>query len=92
MADALASLPAPDPATMTIEAYRAFVGAFPPLPGDPTQMLEAGEQALRAGDREGALQSFKAAYQHRDQLDVGRAHLDPHVCTNRLAHDRHHCR
>lgn len=41
-----------------------------PLPGDPTQMLEAGEQALRAGDREGALQSFKAAYQHRDQLDV----------------------
>ncbi|WP_428308679.1 hypothetical protein [Lacipirellula sp.] len=41
-----------------------------PLPGDPAQMLEAGEQALRAGDREGALQSFKAAYQNRAQLDV----------------------
>ena len=41
-----------------------------PLPGDPSQMLEAGEQALRAGDRESALQSFKAAYQHKDQLDV----------------------
>ncbi|WP_172991899.1 general secretion pathway protein GspD [Lacipirellula parvula] len=41
-----------------------------PLPGDPAQMLEAGEQALRAGDREGALQSFKAAYQNHAQLDV----------------------
>lgn len=41
-----------------------------PLPGDPAQMLEAGEQALRAGDREGALQSFKSAYQQRDRLDV----------------------
>jgi general secretion pathway protein D len=45
-------------------------GEATPLPSDPRQMLEAGEQALRAGDREGALQSFKAAYQQRDQLDV----------------------
>ena len=45
-------------------------GEATPLPGGPAQMLEAGEQALRAGDREGALQSFKAAYQQRDQLDV----------------------
>ena len=41
-----------------------------PLPGGAAQMLEAGEQALRAGDRESALQSFKAAYQNKDQLDV----------------------
>lgn len=40
VADALAGLPAPDPATMTIEAYRAFVGAFPPLPGDPIAGVE----------------------------------------------------
>src|SRR5690606_8950505 len=47
-----------------------IAGEATPLPGGPAQMLEAGEQALRAGDREGALQSFKAAYQQRDQLDV----------------------
>jgi general secretion pathway protein D len=45
-------------------------GEATPLPGDAAQMLEAGEQALRAGDRESALQSFKAAYQNLNQLDV----------------------
>lgn len=50
-----------------------------PLPADgaqplPTtqaaQMLEAGEQALRGGDREAALQSFRSAFENRAQLDV----------------------
>ena len=41
-----------------------------PLPNDPNAMVEAGEQALRAGDREGALQSFRAAYENRNQLDL----------------------
>lgn len=41
-----------------------------PLTGDALSMLEAGEAALRAGDRAGALESFQAAYQRRNQLDV----------------------
>jgi general secretion pathway protein D len=40
------------------------------LPTEAARMLEAGEASLRSGDREGALQSFKAAYEHRDQLDL----------------------
>ncbi|HEX6963589.1 MAG TPA: hypothetical protein VF175_17105 [Lacipirellula sp.] len=42
-----------------------------PLPNSPAaQMLEAGEAALKSGDRAGALESFKAAYDQRDQLDL----------------------
>jgi general secretion pathway protein D len=42
-----------------------------PLPsGQAAQMLEAGEAALKSGDRAAALESFKAAYDQRDQLDL----------------------
>jgi general secretion pathway protein D len=42
-----------------------------PLPNSPAaQMLEAGEAALKSGDRAGALESFRAAYDERDQLDL----------------------
>jgi general secretion pathway protein D len=37
---------------------------------EAAKMLDAGEQALKAGDRDGALQSFRSAYEKRDQLDV----------------------
>jgi general secretion pathway protein D len=38
--------------------------------GDPFALLEAGEQALKSGDRAGALEKFRAAYQLRAGLDV----------------------
>ncbi len=41
-----------------------------PLATDPTALLEAGEQALKAGDRAGALQNFRAAFERREQLDL----------------------
>lgn len=39
-------------------------------PGNAFDLLENGEKALRAGDRAAALESFRAAYKTRDQLDV----------------------
>jgi general secretion pathway protein D len=39
-------------------------------PNDPAALLEAGEAALRAGDRGAAYENFKAAYANRAQLDV----------------------
>ena len=44
-----------------------------PLPtdlSDAQQLVEAGEAALKSGDRAGALEAFKAAYQQRQQLDL----------------------
>jgi len=35
LAEGLAQVPMPDPATLTIAAYRAFLAGFPPLPGEP---------------------------------------------------------
>lgn len=48
----------------------ANAGSQPFPPGSPDALLEAGEQALRSGDRAGALESFRAAYQQKDSLDV----------------------
>ncbi|HYO24663.1 MAG TPA: hypothetical protein VEQ85_06905, partial [Lacipirellulaceae bacterium] len=46
-------------------------GAGPVLGGgDPLALLEAGEAALKAGDREGALENFRAAYPLRQGLDL----------------------
>jgi len=42
-----------------------------PESNDPYGLLEQGERALRAGDRNRALRLFRLAYQGRDQLDVG---------------------
>ncbi len=39
-------------------------------PGNAFDLLENGEKALKAGDRAAALESFRAAYKTRDQLDV----------------------
>ncbi|MCC6493027.1 MAG: general secretion pathway protein GspD [Pirellulales bacterium] len=38
--------------------------------GEAAEMLEAGEQALKAGDRKAALESFRAAYERRSELDL----------------------
>jgi general secretion pathway protein D len=57
---------APDAAPLPLPS----TGGGQPLPSDPAKMLEAGEQALKSGDREGALQSFRAAFENRAQLDV----------------------
>jgi general secretion pathway protein D len=51
-------------------AAAGLSNAAPENTSEAFKMLEAGEQALKSGDREGALQSFKAAYEKRDQLDV----------------------
>ena len=40
LADALAHAPLPDPATLTIAGYRAFLTAFPPLPGEPLASVQ----------------------------------------------------
>ena len=45
-------------------------GAPTPSADDPHALLEAGEQALRAGDRAGALENFKAAYRNHSALDL----------------------
>jgi general secretion pathway protein D len=45
-------------------------GAAAADPNDPLALLEAGEQALRAGDRATARQMFEAAFANRTQLDV----------------------
>jgi general secretion pathway protein D len=60
LAQAAGSAPQPLPA--------AGEGSAPT--GEAARMLEAGEQALRAGDRQGALQSFRAAYERRAELDL----------------------
>jgi general secretion pathway protein D len=52
------------------EAPLPLPGAAEPLGGDAKTLLEAGEQALKAGDRDGALENFQAAYRLRDQLDL----------------------
>ncbi|MCA9233824.1 MAG: hypothetical protein KDA44_00020, partial [Planctomycetales bacterium] len=46
-----------------------------PLPTDndsesPFALIEAGETALRSGDRAGALEAFRAAYDRRNELDL----------------------
>lgn len=41
-----------------------------PQGGDALQLLEAGENALRQGDRNGALERFRSAHAQRGQLDV----------------------
>ncbi|NOY30707.1 MAG: general secretion pathway protein GspD [Planctomycetes bacterium] len=41
-----------------------------PESNDPYALLEQGERALRAGDRNRALRQFRLAYQQRDQLDL----------------------
>ncbi|RIK79559.1 MAG: general secretion pathway protein GspD [Planctomycetota bacterium] len=43
-------------------------GAAPP--SEAFNMLEAGEQALKSGDRKAALDSFRAAYEKRAELDL----------------------
>jgi general secretion pathway protein D len=63
---ALRMAQAPDLAPTPLPADEAR-----PLPTSPAeQMLEAGEAALKSGDRPGALESFRAAYEQRDQLDI----------------------
>ncbi len=79
-----------------------------PLPGlasdnlsaesySPHEMIEQGERALRAGDRNQALELFRTAFQHKDQLDPIsqeqlRSHLqmlagNPEVHTTRISGD-----
>jgi len=41
-----------------------------PDANDPYTLLEQGERALRAGDRNHALHQFRLAYEQRDQLDL----------------------
>ncbi len=41
-----------------------------PKKNDPYALLEQGERALRAGDRNHALRQFRLAYEQRDQLDL----------------------
>jgi general secretion pathway protein D len=41
-----------------------------PLPTDPFALIKRGEQSLREGDRAGALQSFRAAFEKRNELDL----------------------
>jgi len=41
-----------------------------PQTNDPYALLEEGERALRAGDRNLALRQFRLAYQRREQLDL----------------------
>jgi general secretion pathway protein D len=48
----------------------APTGGTLPGGGDPLALLEAGEQALKSGDRAGALENFRAAYPLREGLDV----------------------
>ncbi|HEV8312458.1 MAG TPA: alpha/beta hydrolase [Burkholderiaceae bacterium] len=40
LADALAQVPLPDAATLDIAAYRAFLAAFAPLPGEPLASVQ----------------------------------------------------
>lgn len=50
------------------------------LPIDPYVLLEQGENALRAGHREEALERFRAAYQFHEQLDpVSQKNLQGHL-------------
>jgi len=79
---ALAMQPAGDSALPAAGGPQRFpeVEDVSPLPIDPFQLLEKGEQALRNGDRTGALQSFRAAYQQRNQLDlVSQQRLQGHL-------------
>lgn len=54
--------PMPLPALVTDE--------FSPESYNPRELIERGEQALRAGNRNEALELFRAAFQYNDQLDV----------------------
>jgi general secretion pathway protein D len=67
---AQANGPAPQALPSTGENPGLSISATPAPTSEAAKMLEAGEQALKAGDREGAIQSFKSAYEKRDQLDV----------------------
>ena len=60
----IAELPAAAP--LPLPAAEAAPGGA----GDPNALLEAGEQALRAGDTAAAYENFRAAYAQRNQLDV----------------------
>jgi len=61
---------APDFTPLPLPTEGGTADAAPLPTSQAAQMLEAGEQALRSGDREGALESFRAAYDNRQQLDV----------------------
>ncbi|MCH2114380.1 MAG: general secretion pathway protein GspD [Pirellulales bacterium] len=51
-----------------------------PLPSSPFDLLQAGEQALRGGDRNEALQIFRSAHAQRDLLDpLSRQQLQDHL-------------
>ena len=69
-ADEAAPLPLPSAPEFNALPYDAETEPAAPPAGGALAMLEAGEQALRSGDRAAALESFQAAYQHRDQLDI----------------------
>jgi general secretion pathway protein D len=71
MGPAMRVAQAPDFTPLPLPAEGEIASEAAPLPSSQAaQMLEAGEQALRSGDREGALESFRAAYDNRQQLDV----------------------
>jgi general secretion pathway protein D len=60
----LAEVPEAAPLPLPAEGGGLELGA------DPAALLEAGELALKAGDRAGALEAFRAAYEQRTQLDL----------------------
>jgi general secretion pathway protein D len=59
MAELPAAMPLPQPGQNLLAST-----------ADPAALLEAGEAALRAGDRAAALEAFRAAYANNESLDV----------------------
>lgn len=74
------TLPATKPATgNSLRLAQAPTGRLTPLPAaeellaqpeDAFQLLQGGENALRRGDRNAALEMFRAAYARKNELDL----------------------
>jgi general secretion pathway protein D len=58
------------PALEQLPAARPLASTPASSGSDPFQLIEAGEAALKAGDRAAALEHFRSAYKQKDQLDL----------------------
>lgn len=73
------NMPTSNPTGSSLQLAQVPSGALTPLPGtvellsepeDAFQLLRGGEDALRQGERNTALEMFRAAYAQREQLDM----------------------